>query len=62
MRQKIPPHRANLEDDYDRIYEMAMDKAKQDKMDNWLKDKIANTYVRLIGRYAQCKFRYNWQL
>lgn len=62
VRKKIPPHRANLEDDYDRIYEMAMDKAKQDKMDNWLKDKIANTYVRLIGRYAQCKFRYNWQL
>lgn len=62
VRRKIPAHRANLEDDYDRIYEMAMDKAKRDKMDSWLKEKIANTYVRLIGRYAKCNFRYNWQL
>ena len=62
VRKKIPAHRANLEDDYDRIYEMALEKVKQDKLDGWLKEKIANTYVRLIGRYAQCKFRYNWQL
>lgn len=62
VRRKIPAHRANMEDDYDRIYEMAMEKAKRDKMDSWLKEKIANTYVRLIGRYAKCNFRYNWQL
>ncbi|MDE5743249.1 MAG: peptidylprolyl isomerase, partial [Bacteroidales bacterium] len=62
VRRKIPAHRANLEDDYDRIYEMAMEKARRDKMDSWLKEKIANTYVRLIGRYAKCNFRYNWQL
>lgn len=62
VRRKIPAHRANLEDDYDRIYEMAMEKAKREKMDSWLKEKIANTYVRLIGRYAKCNFRYNWQL
>lgn len=62
VRKKIPPHRANLTEDYDRLYEMALSKAKQDKMDGWLREKIANTYVRLMGRYAQCKFRYNWQL
>lgn len=62
VRKKIPAHRANLEDDYDRIYEMALEKAKRDKMDSWLKEKIANTYVRLMGRYTQCEFRYNWQL
>ncbi|MDR1974860.1 MAG: peptidylprolyl isomerase [Bacteroidales bacterium] len=60
VRHRVAPHRASLETDYDKIYEMALARARKRKMDSWMKDKIADTYIRLTGNFADCKFRYKW--
>ncbi|MDR1739747.1 MAG: peptidylprolyl isomerase [Bacteroidales bacterium] len=60
VRHRVAPHKATLEGDYNKIYEMAIARARRNKMDSWMKEKISDTYIRLIGTFADCKFKYRW--
>lgn len=61
VKRRVAPHRADIQADYDLIYEMALAKAKQNAMKKWMTDKIANTYVRVMNRYKNCQFNYQWK-
>ena len=61
VKRRMPPHRADMREDYDMIYDMALEKAKSDAMRNWMTNKIAGTYVRIMDRYRNCKFNYRWK-
>lgn len=61
VKSRVSPHRADIQADYDMIYEMALEKAKADAMKKWMTNKIANTYVRVMSRYKNCKFMYRWK-
>ncbi|MDE7102111.1 MAG: peptidyl-prolyl cis-trans isomerase, partial [Bacteroidales bacterium] len=61
VKKRIPPHRADLESDYDKIYEMALNAAKERTMRDWMRNKIENTYVRIMGRFKDCNFIYRWK-
>lgn len=58
--EKTPPHRANLEDDYSRIQEWAIQKKQMDAINKWINDKAKETYVRIIAEYQDCKFKHDW--
>jgi peptidyl-prolyl cis-trans isomerase SurA len=59
--RRIAPHRANLEQDYDKIHHMAMTEARQARMAEWLNQRLRTQYVRLNGRAGECTFEYNWR-
>lgn len=61
VKRRTPPHRADMREDYDMIYEMALEKAKTEAMRNWMSNKISGTYVRIMDRYKNCKFNYRWK-
>lgn len=61
VKKRIPPHRADLETDYDKIYEMALNAAKERTMRDWMRNKIENTYVRIMNRFKDCNFMYRWK-
>ncbi len=61
VKRRISPHRADIQDDYDMIYDMALAKTKAEAMRNWMANKIADTYVRVMDRYKNCKFTYRWK-
>lgn len=61
VKHRVSPHRADIRADYDMIYDMALAKAKSDAMKKWMTNKIANTYVRVMDRYKNCKFMYRWK-
>lgn len=61
VKRRISPHRADIQADYDMIYDMALNKAKIEAMRQWMSNKIANTYVRVMDRYKNCKFLYRWK-
>ncbi len=61
VKRRTPPHRANMETDYDLIYEMALQKAKTETMQKWMSDKIGDTYVRIMEGFKDCKFMYQWR-
>ena len=61
VKKRIPPHRADLETDYDKIYEMALNAAKERTMRDLMRNKIENTYVRIMNRFKDCNFMYRWK-
>lgn len=55
-------HRANINNDYQIIKQMAENARKQDMVDEWLQDKINKTYVRIDPDWQKCEFKYSgWQ-
>lgn len=55
---RIEGHKANLNNDYQAIRGMAEDARKQELMDEWLREKIKNTYVRIDPAWRECEFKY----
>lgn len=55
-------HRANINNDYQVIKQMAENARKQYMVDEWLKGKIEKTYVRIDPDWQKCEFKYSgWQ-
>ena len=53
-------HHANLQDDYDRIQNVALQTMKADAMDKWRKETIAKTYIKINQDY-DCNWVNNWK-
>lgn len=58
--RRNPSHKANLVDDYDRIYYAALETAKQEKIYQWAEKMIKTTYVRIDDEFKACSFHLNW--
>ena len=52
-------HRANINNDYQIIKQMAENARKQEMVDVWLQDKIDKTYVRIDPDWQKCEFKYS---
>ena len=57
VNKKYPPHRANLTDDYDNIYNAALASAKQKFMRQWAQSQARKTFIKLSPEYQDCIFR-----
>jgi len=57
---KIPPHTANLKNDYQDIQNMCLAAKKQEKIDEWIKEEITKTYIHIDDSYGKCPFNYQW--
>lgn len=55
-----PEHKANLVDDFDRIYNAALEMEKEAKIFDWASKIIKNTYIRIDNEYKDCNFRLDW--
>jgi len=60
LKEKTSPHRANLKDDYPKIQEWALQKKQKEVIDQWVKEKSKNTYIRISDQYKSCQFNYDW--
>ncbi|MBR1793504.1 MAG: peptidylprolyl isomerase [Bacteroidales bacterium] len=60
LTKRVEEHDANLSDDYDKIYNAALQEAKQNKVYAWADKMIKNTYVRIDDEYKDCNFRMKW--
>lgn len=55
---RIPSHRANLSDDYQQIKDMYENAAKEKMVQEWLANKIRDTYVRIEDGWRGCDFQH----
>ena len=55
LKNRTPPHEANLEQDYPRIRRQAEQKAKQKKLDAWKREYSDNTYIKIKMDTKGCK-------
>ncbi|MCE5205516.1 MAG: peptidylprolyl isomerase [Porphyromonadaceae bacterium] len=55
-------HKANINNDYQTIKQMAENARQQKQVDEWLQEKIDKTYVRIDPAWQGCELKYNgWQ-
>jgi peptidyl-prolyl cis-trans isomerase SurA len=60
LKDRSNPHKANLDEDYARIQELALNKKKMDVIDEWITSRISSTYIKILGNYRTCPFERKW--
>lgn len=60
LMNRTEPHRANLKEDYALIKRAAENDKKQRMINNWVKSKIGNAYIRVDDSYQNCTFKNKW--
>jgi peptidyl-prolyl cis-trans isomerase SurA len=54
--KKSPPHRANIDQDYDKIYMIALNKKHQQVLDDWVIEHAKTAYIRIVDNYSDCEY------
>ncbi len=57
---RTPPHIANLEDDWDKIYEVAKTYKQNQVLERYIKKKARKTYIMIDDRYKKCSTVTSW--
>jgi peptidyl-prolyl cis-trans isomerase SurA len=55
------PHRENIKDDYNKITQRALEFKKNETLEKWFTDKIANFYIKIDEEYKACEEMQKWQ-
>lgn len=58
--KRTEPHKMDLVLDYPLVQQAAEGKVKQRVINDWMREKLASTYVRIIPDYAGCTFQHAW--
>ena len=56
LQNRTRPHRANLKDDYKVLKGMALEHKKEEAFEEWMDEKIGETYVKIDNSFAGCNF------
>ena len=59
LKNKIDGHHATVTDDYQVLQNVLVAKMSQDKVENWIKEKMKTTYVRINEDWRNCEFKYS---
>jgi peptidyl-prolyl cis-trans isomerase SurA len=51
-----PAHTANLKDDYQQLYDAALNQERVKVYDKWVKEKTARTYIKISDEFKSCDF------
>ncbi|MDR5590948.1 peptidylprolyl isomerase [Christiangramia sp. SM2212] len=58
--KKIEEHEADYATDYLKIKELALRDKQLEAIDEWQKEKINDTYIKVNGKYRECDFNGDW--
>lgn len=56
----IPSHKLALDTDYTRIKNMTIQQKKQEKLFEWIRENLSDTFVKIHKDYQDCDFEFNW--
>ena len=54
------PHKANLEEDYTLIRDLAMQQKREELINKWIANKSQKAYIKVIDDFKDCDFRFDW--
>lgn len=61
LTNKIEAHKADLQNDYQILADLYLNKKKEDVLQKWIADQQSQTYIRIDKTYANCNFEFdNW--
>ena len=58
LKNRVPGHKATITEDIQVMKDVVLAKRKEEKLNQWVADKIKSTYVRVNDDYKDCKFEY----
>jgi peptidyl-prolyl cis-trans isomerase SurA len=54
--KEVPAHKANIKDDYQILYDAALMEKRQKLYEEWIKNKLEITYIKISEEYKICDF------
>lgn len=57
----IAAHQLDITTDYDRIKQMALNKKKNETLEQWVKERLPNIFISINDRYKSCTFKTDWR-
>lgn len=58
LKSNVPAHRANVVDDYLELKEMCVARKREQKLEQWVREKQSSIYVRIDEKWRNCEFQY----
>ena len=58
LKSRTPAHKANMQEDFQVLSNVVLNRRKEETIRNWVKEKIKSTYVKMDDRYKNCDFEY----
>lgn len=58
LKNRVDGHKATITEDFQVMKDLVLGKRREEKLHEWVADKIKTTYVRINDRYKDCKFEY----
>ncbi|GAB2778371.1 peptidylprolyl isomerase [Salinimicrobium soli] len=57
---RFTEHKANYAQDYNKIKDLALRDKQLKAIEDWQREKIKDTYIKVNGEYRECDFSSNW--
>lgn len=58
--KRIAEHKANYAKDFSKIKELALRDKQLEAIEEWQKEKIGDTYIKVNGKFKDCEYSSNW--
>ena len=58
LKSRSKEHRANIQEDFPMLRDIVLAKKKSDVVNEWIREKQKNTYVRINEEWRSCEFEY----
>ena len=58
LKSRIDGHHANMTEDFQVLRDQVIAKRREEKINNWIKEKVNSTYVRISPDWRNCDFKY----
>lgn len=58
VKNRIPAHRATIATDYQELSEILLGEKREERLDQWVREKIRTTYVRIDPEWQGCQYHF----
>jgi peptidyl-prolyl cis-trans isomerase SurA len=58
--KRTEPHTANLDDDYQKLKNVATQQKEQEVVQKWIKDRLETSYIKMNEKYTDCDYKNDW--
>lgn len=59
LKSRVEEHRATITEDFQEMKDIVLAKRRDEKIHDWVEQKIKDTYIRMLPEYKNCKFEYD---
>lgn len=59
LRSRVEGHKANMSDDYQALKAIVEQNRREDLIENWIRKKQKETYIRIKDGWRNCDFKYD---